>query len=243
MNPAAIHNPTCCIIVPAYLEERLIADVVRRMLQVLQPVIVIDDGSPDRTAEQAASAGAVVLRHARNQGKGAALHTGFLYAKEHGFDTLITMDADGQHAPADICRFLEAYASTGIPVLVGNRMENPAPMPRVRRWTNRFMSWYLGREMKQVVPDTQCGFRLYRCDILPSEAPNSMGYAAESEILLQLATRGVRMGSVPITVIYQDETSKIHPIRDTLRFFRMIRRYRQSTRHADRGPPPGAGLN
>lgn len=230
MNPSASHNPKCCLIVPAYLEERLIADVVRRMLRILQPVIVIDDGSPDRTAEQAAAAGAVVLRHARNQGKGAALHTGFRYAREHGFDTLITMDADGQHAPDDIPRFLETYARTGLPVLVGNRMENPATMPRVRRWTNRAMSWYLAREMKQFVPDTQCGFRLYRCDILPTEPPDASGYAAESEILLQLAARGVRMGSVPITVIYQDEISKIHPWRDTLRFFRMIRRYRRAKR-------------
>ena len=227
MKPTENLEHSFCVIVPAYLEERKIADVVRSIMRSTKSVIVIDDGSPDRTAEEATAAGAIVLRHAHNKGKGAALHTGFMYAKDHGFKYLITMDADGQHAPDDIPRFIEAYTRTDIPVLVGNRMDNPAVMPFVRRWTNRFMSWYLSRTMQQCIADTQCGFRLYRCDILPLEAPDSTGYAAESEILLWLAARGVRMDSVPITVIYQDESSQIHPIRDTLRFIRMIRRFRR----------------
>ena len=227
MNKIPNPEPTFCVIVPAYLEERRIAGVVRRIQQVAKSVVVIDDGSTDQTAREATAAGAIVLRHERNQGKGAALQTGFTYAQAQHFECLVTMDADGQHAPEDIPRFLETYARTGIPVLVGNRMDNPATMPIIRRWTNRFMSWYLSRAMRQFVPDTQCGFRLYRCDVLPTTAPASTGYAAESEILLQLAAGGVRMGSVPITVIYQDEISKIHPVRDTLRFFRMIRRFRR----------------
>jgi len=227
MNSTANFEHSFCVIVPAYLEERTIADVIRRIMRIAKSVVVIDDGSPDRTAEEAAAGGAIVLRHAHNKGKGAALHAGFMYAQAHGFEYLITMDADGQHAPDDIPRFIEAYMRTGIPVLIGNRMDNPTAMPLVRRWTNRFMSWYLSRAMQQFVADTQCGFRLYRCDILPAEAPDSTGYAAESEILLQLAARDVRMDSVPITVIYQDETSKIHPIRDTLWFIRMIFRFRR----------------
>jgi glycosyltransferase involved in cell wall biosynthesis len=227
MNTAHPSEARGCAIVPAYLEEGRIGKVVRRILEVVRPVIVIDDGSPDRTAEEAAAAGAIVLRHDHNRGKGAALHTGFAYAKAHAFEYLITLDADGQHAPGDIPRFLEAYARTGLPVLVGNRMDDPRTMPLARRLTNRFMSGYLSREMKQFVPDTQCGFRLYRCDILPAAAPDSAGYAAESEILLHLAAAGVKMGSVPITVIYQDEVSKIRPVRDTIRFFKMVRRFRR----------------
>jgi glycosyltransferase involved in cell wall biosynthesis len=227
MNPSDSSPTGGCVIIPAFREEGRIGAVVRRVLPVIRPVIVIDDGSPDRTAAEAEAAGATVLRHPRNLGKGLALHTGFSYARQQGFDYLITLDADGQHAPADIPSFLEAYRRTGLPVLVGNRMDDPRTMPLVRRWTNRFMSGYLSREMKQRVPDTQCGFRLYRCAILPAEAPDASGYAAESEILLQLAARGVRIGSVPITVIYQDEVSKIHPVRDTLRFFRMVRKFRR----------------
>ncbi|NLB60300.1 MAG: glycosyltransferase family 2 protein [Lentisphaerae bacterium] len=226
MNQMPVDN-NFCVIVPAYQEERRIGEVVRSISRLAPAVVVIDDGSPDATAAAATAAGAIVLRHARNLGKGAALHTGFNYAREHGYAFLLTMDADGQHAPADIPRFLETYQRTALPVLIGNRMDNPINMPRVRRWTNRFMSWYLSRIMRQTVPDTQSGFRLYRCDILPSEQPTARGYAAESEILLWLAERGVRMGAVPITVIYQDEISKINPWRDTLRFWNMIRRQRR----------------
>lgn len=227
MHSTTNPEPSFCVTMPAYQEERNVAGVVRRTLRIATHVVVIDDGSSDRTAEKAAAAGAKILRHAQNKGKGAALHTGFRHARDHGFEFLITMDADGQHAPDDISRFIETYMRTSLPVLIGNRMDNPATMPLIRRWTNRFMSWYLSRVMKQYVADTQCGFRLYRCDILPLEAPDSTGYAAESEILLQLAARGIRMDSVPITVIYQDEVSKIHPVSDTLRFIRMIRRFRR----------------
>ena len=96
-------------------------------------------------------------------------------------------------------------------------------MPLVRRLTNRYMSWLLSRKMKQYVPDSQCGYRLYRCDVLSFTATQSSGFAAESEVLMILASRGIRMDSVPIAAIYGDEQSKIHPVRDTIRFFSMLR--------------------
>jgi glycosyltransferase involved in cell wall biosynthesis len=213
-----------CVVVPAYMEQRKISDVVRRMRKYTPHVIVVDDGSTDRTSEEASEAGAVVLRHERNMGKGAALNSGFAYARFNDFKCLITMDADGQHDPADIPRFIEAHRRTGIPVLVGNRMAAPEKMPVLRRWTNRLMSWYLSRKMKQYVPDTQCGFRLYRCDVIPFVATEAERYAAESEILLHVAARGIRIDSVPIDAIYGDEKSKINPFMDTLRFLRMIHR-------------------
>ena len=98
-------------------------------------------------------------------------------------------------------------------------------MPTVRKWTNHYMSWLLSRAMNQYVPDTQCGFRLYRCDVLPFIEAQATRFAAESEILLHIASRGIRMDSVPITVIYNEGKSKINPIRDTFRFFLMLSRY------------------
>lgn len=228
MSLASRHDQKPCVVIPAYREQRMIRDVVQRVRQYVQTVIVVDDGSPDRTAEEAGAAGAVVLRHPTNMGKGVALNTGFNYARQNQFDYLITLDADGQHDPADIPRFIDAYERTGIPVLIGNRMGALSNMPQVRKWTNRYMSWLLSRAMGQYVPDTQCGFRLFRCDVLPFIEAQSTRFAAESEILLHIASRGIRMDAVPIAVIYNQEISKINPVRDTFRFFLMLSRYYRS---------------
>lgn len=220
------HNQKGCVIIPAYLEETRIRGVVQNALQYIQSVVVIDDGSPDRTAAEAAAAGAIVIRHEKNLGKGAALNTGFAYAIRQQFDYVITMDADGQHAPEDIPCFVDEYRRVGVSVLVGNRMADPKGMPLVRKLTNIFMSWYLSRQMGQHVPDTQCGYRLYAAPILPYLATESGRYAAESETLLRVAARNIKIGSMPIKIIYRDEKSKIRPVRDMFRFFAMIRSFR-----------------
>lgn len=213
------------IIIPAYREAGRIEAVVKAVACYGLPVTVVDDGSPDATAEVARQAGASVILHSENRGKGAALESGFDYAREVGCEFVITMDADGQHAPEDIGAFLAAYAEGDFPVLIGNRMDNPATMPLVRRWTNWYMSALLSRKMGQKVPDTQNGYRLYRLDVLPELVSGEMRFAAESEVLLALARKGVRMGAVPVQVIYGDEKSKINPWRDTLRFFKMLRAF------------------
>jgi hypothetical protein len=135
------------------------------------------------------------------------------------------MDADGQHDPAEIQDFVETYKKTGTSVLVGNRMDDPRTMPFVRRCTNRFMSWLLSRKMGQRVPDTQNGYRLYKTDAIPVMDMGSDRFAAESEILLRISENGIKIGSVPIKIIYRDEKSKINPIKDTIRFFGMLRKY------------------
>ena len=218
-----------CVLIPAFKEERRIGAVVREVLDYCPDVVVIDDGSPDDTAKAAAEAGAAVLEHVHNQGKGAALQTGFDHARAQGCDLAITMDADGQHAPSDIPAFLQAYERTHSPVLVGNRMNNVATMPPLRRFVNRFMSDLLSRVMGQHVPDSQCGFRLYHRSAFP-EGPydaHSKRFAAESEILLRLALQGRKIGAVAIQTIYGDEKSKVNPFTDTFRFFRMLRRFRK----------------
>lgn len=227
MKPENRASHKICVVVPAYREEKRIGDVVRAIRGHGLDVVVIDDGSDDRTAEEAAQAGAAVVKHSRNMGKGVAVSSGFKYACDHRYDAVITMDADGQHDPAELPKFIEAYVRTGIPVLVGNRMFDPESMPFVRRCTNRFMSWMLSRTMGQYVPDSQCGYRLYRCDVVPYISTRSERFAAESEILLNVAERGIRIGSVRISTIYWDERSKIRPLSDTFRFFSMLTRYRR----------------
>lgn len=225
-----------CVIVPAYREAGRIGAVVQAIRAHLNDVIVVDDGSPDDTGKEAESAGAVVIRHAVNQGKGAALETAFREARQRGYDFVITMDGDGQHAPEDLPGFVRAYRESGVPVLVGSRMHDTRSMPLVRRWTNRFMSWLLSREMGQRVPDTQCGYRLYKLAVISGTALQSARFAAESEILMDLSHKGIPIGSVPIVTIYGTEKSKIHPLKDTVRFFSMLHRYRR-TRRAKEGVP------
>lgn len=220
-----------CILIPAFREGSHIATVVREARDYCPEaeVVVIDDGSPDDTAAVAAEAGATVLEHVRNQGKGAALQTGFDHAREHGCDLALTMDADGQHAPSDIPAFLQAYDRTHSPVLVGNRMGDLAGMPWLRRVVNRFMSDLLSRVMGQYVPDSQCGFRLYHRSAFPEGLydETSRRFAAESEILLRLSLQGRKIGAVVIQTIYGAEKSKINPLADTIRFFRMLRRFKK----------------
>jgi glycosyltransferase involved in cell wall biosynthesis len=217
------NRATGCILIPAFNEAGAIATVVAAAQAYLPAVVVIDDGSADDTVIRARAAGAHVIEQAENAGKGAALERGFQYAREQGFDFVITMDADGQHDAADLPNFIEAYAAGAAPVIIGNRMAHPDTMPLVRRLTNRFMSWLLSRKMRQWVPDTQNGYRLYRTAVIPPPDPeHETRFAAESETLLELAVRGVKMSSVPTRVIYGDERSKINPVKDTLRFFRML---------------------
>lgn len=218
------------VLVPAFREERRIAEVVRAVRAQGLDILVVDDGSDDRTAAEAEAAGARVLRHDRNRGKGAALSTGFQFARDHEYEAVVTLDADGQHRPEEIGRFVEAYIRTGLPVLVGNRMTEPTGMPLDRYWTNRFLSWLLSRMMGQKVPDTQCGFRLFHRDVLPDVATRSQGFAAESEILLNLAEQGIRIGAVPVSSVYRDEQSKIRPLADAIRLFRMLWQHRRKRR-------------
>ncbi len=219
-----------CVVMPAFREAGRIGPVVEAVRSRGASVIVVDDGSPDTTAAEAEEAGATVVRHPVNRGKGSALATGFEVARARGCEVVVTMDADGQHDPADLSAFVEAYERTGIPVLIGNRMADAASMPRVRRWTNTFMSVLLSWIMGKFIPDTQCGYRLYHREILPFAATISTGFAAESEVLLRLSQRGVRMDSVRVRTVYGVEKSKIVPLRDTFRFFRMLARFRRERR-------------
>jgi glycosyltransferase involved in cell wall biosynthesis len=223
--PEAAVRSNVAALIPAFLEETLIADVVRRSLFQLDHVVVVDDGSADATASRAESAGAEVIRHPVNSGKGAAIKTGLRALTARGFLYCLILDGDGQHLPEEIPRFLGAANETHSHLLVGNRMSDTRTMPFVRRMTNSFMSGTISRLCGQPIPDTQCGFRMIHADLAPHLDCPSNAYEYETEMLLIAARRGFRISPVPITTIYGDEKSKIRPVRDTIRFLRLIRRY------------------
>lgn len=211
-----------CVVIPAYNEEKRIEALVRRINDRDLDVMIVDDGSRDNTAELARRAGAITLRHERNRGKGAALVTGFKEALSRGYDAVITMDGDGQHLVEDIPHFISAYARDNADMFVGDRMHNPHNMPRVRLYTNTFMSWLVSLLARQSIHDTQCGFRLLRRAVLENLNLVTTNYEIESEMLIKAARLGYRIGSVRINSVYQGQKSSIHPFLDTLRFIRYL---------------------
>jgi glycosyltransferase involved in cell wall biosynthesis len=221
---------TVLAIIPAYGEGRFIGKVVRQVLLYVQAVLVVDDGSSDNTATEAEAAGAKVIRHTTNLGKGAALKTGLEYAVSIDAAFYLFLDGDGQHDPSEIPAFIDAINCSNAHLVVGNRLRNLKSMPLIRRWTNQFMSWQIGRICKIPIPDSQCGFRLARKDLLPVLMAPSNRFEFESESIILAAREGFRLCFVPIRTIYADQRSKIRPLRDTLRYLRLIRKYRDASR-------------
>jgi len=215
-----------CVLIPAYNEAHRIAEVVARSLAACPHVLVVDDGSSDGTAALAEREGAVVIRHGRNQGKGQALRTGFAAAWERGFDAAITLDADGQHEPEDIPRFVaEAASDPRIGIVLGCRMSGTLGMPFVRLYTNRLTSAVVSAFAGQRIADSQCGFRLIRREVLQSVRLRTSRFDTESELLIEAGRKGWRIAEVPIRTIYGSERSKINALFDTLRFLRLAARY------------------
>lgn len=207
-------------LVPAYREAKYIAKVIADTQQYIPDVLVVDDGSDDDTASIACQAGAEVIVNETNMGKGASLGIGLDHLFDHGYDAAICLDGDGQHLPAEIPRFLEAAENADL--VVGNRMAKVEDMPFARLWTNRVTSGILSRLAGVRVPDTQCGYRLIRKEAWQGVTVKTRNYDFEGEMIVAVGRKGFRVTSVPVSTIYGDEVSAIHPVRDTVRFFQMV---------------------
>ena len=219
---------TMAAVIPAYNERVHIADVIRRTRAKIDNVLVVDDGSSDATAERARDAGAEVIVHPQNRGKGESIKTGLRYWLDRQIDFVIILDADGQHRPEEIERFVAAAVSAALPKLIlGNRMNDIQSMPLVRRIVNGYMSRKISRVCGQKIPDTQCGFRMVHRDLIPDLLNGAERFDYETEMLIVASRKGFRIESVPISTVYSDEVSSIHPVRDTIRFFNLMRRYQK----------------
>lgn len=223
---------SAAVLIPAFCEERFIADVVIRAQAQdrVSSVLVVDDGSTDHTVERARSAGAELIVHAINQGKGAAVQTGLRHFLEapaaEDVEWVIMLDADGQHRPEEVGRFLEAAAAQpGARLFVGTRMRDTRAMPFVRRLTNRFMSAQISLLCGQRISDTQCGFRMIHRSLIPLLLGRAAKFDYETEMLILAAWNGETIADVPISTVYGDEVSSIHPVRDAVRFLKLMTRY------------------
>jgi len=204
---------TACAVVPAYRAAPWVAQVVEGVRTAGLPCYVVDDGCPDGSGTVADAAGAVVLRHPQNRGKGAALRTGVRRARADGHDCVVALDADGQHDPASIPVLLQA--ATEAELVIGCRRRDPRRMPWTRRCTNGSSSLLLSRICGRALHDTQSGFRAYRGPALDLLPPDRDRYDAESEWLVRIARAGMRIVEVPIDTLY-GPPSRYRAVRDTL---------------------------
>ena len=233
-----------CAIVPAFDAAASVGDVVRSLVRLWpepHAVIVVDDGSSDATASVAERAGARVVRHATNMGKGAALRTGFRVAHEAGFDVAVTVDADGQHPPAEALRLLGHDAPPGALVL-GIRDLVKAGAPRPNQMSNRISNYFLSKFARAPLADTQCGLRRYPLAATIAADGGANGYAFEAEIILRAKASGVPIVEVPIDVIYPPEDERVshfHSVRDPARIIVRVIATLVETRYMTRSP----GLN
>jgi glycosyltransferase involved in cell wall biosynthesis len=211
-------------LVPAYNAAAHIADVLADLRRVIPAfrTIVVDDGSIDDTFRVASETGVTVIQHPVNMGKGAALTTGYKKAVSMGMQYVVSLDADGQHNPAEIPKFVRRFAETGANIVVGNRFGALGEMPWLRRATNWLTSRVVSIFARQTVPDSQNGYRMISARVLTAVECETVRYEAESEMLIKAGKRGFKIESVPVETIYGEEKSAIHPVVDTARFFRLV---------------------
>jgi len=189
------------ILIPAYNAAAQVGRVVLGARESGLKVVVIDDGSSDGSADAAEQAGAVVLRHAKNRGKGAALQTGFAFARACSAEAVLTMDADGQHDPAEIPALLAAWQAAPGSLVLGVRSFDPSHMPRRSRIGNHISTFFISHFARRPHRDTQTGFRIYprRLFELPLATRR---FDTETELLLWASKLFVPLVEVPIKTIY-----------------------------------------
>lgn len=212
-------------VIPCFNEAASIASLVPAVRRHVPCVIVVDDGSSDGTGDLARAAGAVVLQHEENRGKGAALKTGLSFALQQGRAWAVTLDGDGQHFPEDLPALFRCAQETDAALVVGNRMapKEARKMCWLRRQVNRWMSRQLSRQAGTCLPDTQCGFRLIHLETWAAMSLEAERFEVESETLMAFVTAGQRVEFVPVQVKPGGRKSHICPLEDTLRWFKWWR--------------------
>jgi len=217
------------LLIPAFNEEKHIEKVIKNCAIYNMDIIVVDDGSIDKTAQIVEEIKALgqcqlfFIKHNRNKGKGAALQTGFKYVIEKNYQGVITIDADGQHETQEINDFLALVKTESPDLIIGSRLQNHKSMPRIRFFTNLFTSWIISILAGKKVADTQSGFRYISSRLLKNVELRTKNFDTESEIILKAAWLGLKIQNIPISTIYHpDAISQVNPFIDAFKFFKLI---------------------
>ena len=214
--------PDVIAVIPAYNAESTIKLVVSKVRRKIERCIIVDDGSSDKTALLAKEAGAELLVHISNRGKGAAIKSAFEFLKKQDFKYLILLDADGQHEPGEALRFLQQAKRRYADVVCGNRMKNTNTMPKIRVKTNKIMSRITSWLCRTNLSDTQCGYRLLSKRAVNNIEIKKDNFEVDTEMLFQASKLGYRITEATISTIYtNNHSSHINPVKDAIRFLRL----------------------
>lgn len=216
-----------CILIPAFNAAATLRQVVTESLLHGLPVVVVNDGSTDATASVVADLPVTLLEHAVNQGKGAALKTGFAYAVEQGFEGVVTLDADGQHDVSAVPKVIDFAVDNGFGILLASRHAQFEEMAGLRKVWNRFGVWCMRKRTGYNVTDSQSGFRYYDIRLIKAVTLEAKGYNLEMEMLMKGWRSGFSVGSLPVPARVADgrSTSHFRPVRDTWNICMTFLRY------------------
>jgi glycosyltransferase involved in cell wall biosynthesis len=200
--------------IPAYNEERIISDVIQRTKKFVDKVVICDDGSSDKTSQNAQQAGAHVITHTQNKGKGAAMQSLFEYAKTIDADVVVTMDGDGQFLPEEIPKLLKSLHENNSDIVIGYRFDDSTQMPMYRKFGNKLLDKATNMASNLPFRDTQSGFRAYSKKAISLIHFSSEGFSADSEILINAAKNNLKISEEKVTVIYDTggRTSTKNPL-------------------------------
>ncbi len=204
--------PKIIVALPAYNEENYIGSMVLQVRQYADEVIVVDDGSTDRTARVAGLAGATVVQHAENKGYGSAIQSILAEAKKRNPDILVILDADSQHNPEEIPALTKAITA-GSDVVIGSRVMQPNIIPSYRRMGQRVLATLTHIASRRKLSDTESGFRAYSRKAIAALELKETGMAISSEIVSAATGKGLKVTEVPISVTYTKDGSTIHPVK------------------------------
>lgn len=208
------------MIIPAYNEEKRIGKVLQRMPDFIDEVIVVDDGSKDKTSEVARGFGTKVIRLEQNQGKGRAMSEGI---KKANGDIIVFIDADGQHKPEEIIKLVKPIVNGEADFVIGSRLiKVQGKRPLIRKISNFITTSLIRLKLGISVKDTQSGFRAIRREFLPEI--ESKRYEVETEVLIKAVKKGARVKEVPVSMIYGVETGHFR-LEDILRFLHSLVKY------------------
>ena len=210
-----------CAVIPFYNEKETLKKIINETSNFVDHIIAVNDGSTDDLYTEESKLNCVeFIKLEKNYGKGKALSVGFEKAISSGFHYVVTLDADFQHDPQYIPKFLDSLSLFDI--VIGNRLNNLKGMPLQRRASNKLTSLLLTLRTGQTILDSQCGFRTYRREVLEKVKTENFGFEAESEILIKAAKRKFRIGFIDIPTIYGDEKSKMRPLQAIVGFLKVL---------------------